>query len=173
MNIRAAQPGDAAGIARVHVDSWRTTYPGILPAEVLASLSYQRRETAWAELLAHREGVNLVAEAPSGQIVGFASGGPNREDHPQFAGELYAIYLLATAQGKGVGRRLTHETMAWLAEHGMHSMLVWVAAANPSRRFYESLGGQFVGSRIAVVAGVEIEEASYGWADTALILKEL
>ncbi len=173
MNIRAAQPGDAAGIARVHVDSWRTTYPGILPAEVLASLSYQRRETAWAELLAHREGVNLVAEPPSGQIVGFASGGPNREDHPQFAGELYAIYLLATAQGQGVGRRLTHETMARLAEHGIHSMLVWVAAANPSRRFYESLGGQYVGSRIAVVAGVEIEEVSYGWADTALILKEL
>lgn len=173
MNIRTAKPGDAAGIARVHVDSWRTTYPGILPAEVLASLSYQRRETAWVELLARQEGVVLVAEDPSGQIVGFASGGPNREDNPQFAGELYAIYLLTTAQGKGLGRRLTRATTAWLAEHGMHSMLVWVAAANPSRRFYESLGGQYVESRIAVVGGVEIEEVSYGWPGTVIILKEL
>ncbi len=173
MNIRAAEPGDAAGIARVHVDSWRTTYAGILPASVLDSLSYQRRETTWVELLAHREGVNLVAEDPAGQIVGFASGGPNREDNPQFAGELYAIYLLSTAQGQGVGRRLTHATIAWLDEHGMHSMLVWVAAANPSRHFYESLGGQYVGSKIASVAGAEIEEVSYGWPDTTLILKEL
>jgi len=173
MNIRAAKPGDAAGIAQVHVDSWRTTYAGILPAAVLASLSYQRRETAWAEILACQEGVNLVAEASSGQIVGFASGGPNREDHPQFAGELYAIYLLSIAQGQGVGRRLTHATMAWLAERGMHSMLVWVAAANPSRHFYESLGGQYVRSKVASVAGTEIEEISYGWPDTTLILKEL
>jgi hypothetical protein len=56
MNIRAAEPGDAAGIARVHVNSWRTTYPSILPAAVLASLSYQRRETAWVEILARQEG---------------------------------------------------------------------------------------------------------------------
>lgn len=173
MNIRAAEPGDAAGIARVHVDSWRTTYPDILPPEVLASLSYHRRETAWVELLSRREGVNLVAEDPAGQIVGFTSGGANREDDPQFAAELYAIYLLSTAQGQGVGRRLTHDTMAWLAEHGMHSMLVWVAAANPSRGFYESLGGQYVRSKMASVGGVEIEEVSYGWPDTALILKEL
>lgn len=173
MNIRTAEPGDAAGIARVHVDSWRTTYSGILPEAVLAALSYQRRETAWAEILSREEGVNLVAEDPSGQVVGFASGGPNRENDPHFAAELYAIYLLSTAQGKGVGRRLTHETMAWLAEQGMHSMLVWVAAANPSRRFYELLGGQYVRSKMATVAGVEIEEVSYGWADTALILKEV
>ncbi len=173
MNIRTAEPGDAAGIARVHVDSWRTTYSEILPEAVLAALSYQRRETAWVEILARQEGVNLIAEASSGQIVGFASGGPNRESDQQFSGELYAIYLLSTAQRKGVGRRLTLETMVWLAKHRMHSMLVWVAAANPARRFYESLGGQYVRSKMASVAGAEIEEVSYGWPDTATILKEL
>ena len=173
MNIRAAEPGDAAGIARVHVDSWRTTYPGILPAAVLKSLSYQRRETAWTEILARQEGVNLVAQAPSGQIVGFASAGPNREDDPRFAGELYAIYLLSSAQGKGLGRLLTQAAVSWLANHRIHSMLVWVAAANPSRRFYESLGGQYLRSKIATVAGIEIEEACYGWPDTTIILEEL
>ena len=42
MHIREATLDDVPGIARVHVDTWRTTYPGIVPAEHLAGLSYER-----------------------------------------------------------------------------------------------------------------------------------
>lgn len=31
MIIRKAKLDDATGIAKVHVDSWRTTYKGIIP----------------------------------------------------------------------------------------------------------------------------------------------
>ena len=31
---------DAAGIARVHVDTWRTAYRGLIPDDVLAGFSY-------------------------------------------------------------------------------------------------------------------------------------
>ena len=41
MRIRAAKPADAGSLARVHVDSWRSTYTGILPDEFLAGLSYR------------------------------------------------------------------------------------------------------------------------------------
>lgn len=34
--IRPARPGDENRIARVHVESWRSTYKGIVPDEVLA-----------------------------------------------------------------------------------------------------------------------------------------
>lgn len=34
--IRLARPGDENEIARVHVESWRSTYKGIVPDEVLA-----------------------------------------------------------------------------------------------------------------------------------------
>jgi hypothetical protein len=44
-----ACPDDAEAIARVHVDSWRTTYQGILPDEVLAGLSVERRRAFWAK----------------------------------------------------------------------------------------------------------------------------
>lgn len=47
MQIRQAQAKDAAGIAKVHVDSWRTTYTNILPAEFLKNLSYDQRTTLW------------------------------------------------------------------------------------------------------------------------------
>jgi hypothetical protein len=34
MSIRPATAADAAVIAKVHADSWRTTYPGIVPDEL-------------------------------------------------------------------------------------------------------------------------------------------
>jgi hypothetical protein len=38
--IRPATPADSSAIARVHIDCWRTTYAGLVPAEYLARLSY-------------------------------------------------------------------------------------------------------------------------------------
>ncbi|WP_259343698.1 hypothetical protein [Oceanobacillus picturae] len=51
MRIRIAKPGDAAGIAKVHVDAWRTTYDGILPQEFLNRLDYGNRTNLWIENL--------------------------------------------------------------------------------------------------------------------------
>ena len=39
ISIRAAVAEDAAPIARVHVESWRSTYAGILPDEILLNVS--------------------------------------------------------------------------------------------------------------------------------------
>ena len=74
LRIREAVPSDAPAIAKVHVDSWRTTYAGIVPDEDLASLSYGQREQAWQNILAHPDayGFTLVAEAAGKGIVRFA-----------------------------------------------------------------------------------------------------
>ena len=44
VTVREAVPADARAIARVHVDSWRTTYRDIVPDSVLSQLSYEERE---------------------------------------------------------------------------------------------------------------------------------
>ena len=64
MPIREACIVDAAAITRIHVDSWRTTYAGIVPDEYLASQSYDRREQIWRTHLAdrHRADFTFVAE---------------------------------------------------------------------------------------------------------------
>jgi hypothetical protein len=93
--VRAARLEDAAGIARVHVDSWRTTYAGIMPEKVLADLAYAQRERlALAQINAAAEGKRVVFVAEDSAItdpsqgapaiVGFASGGPARQDAPGF-----------------------------------------------------------------------------------------
>ena len=146
MNVRAAVPADAHGIARVHVDSWRTTYAGIVPDKVLARLSYSNRERFWHNVLNERDSQNsvFVAESNVGEIAGFVSGGPEREGIEGYDGELYAIYLYADVQGQGTGRQLTVSVANALAKRGFHALLTWVLADNPACGFYEALGGHYV-----------------------------
>lgn len=166
MIIREAHPRDVPGIARVVVDSWRTTYRGSIPDAVLDNLSYEQRARIWARAVDDPAAIVYVAETPAGEIVGAASGAPAPAEYPDYQGELQAIYLLAAYQGQGLGRRLFAAVAQRLAERGLHSLLVWVLADNPARRFYEALGGQPAGERPFVIGGVTLTLVSYGWADT-------
>jgi GNAT superfamily N-acetyltransferase len=174
MIIRQATPEDAAGIARVRVDTWRTTYHGIVPDEFLDNMSYEEGERRLAERLSDLESKihAYVAVDESGQIVGFVSGGPDRDKDPVYKSELYAIYILQSHQGQGIGRRLAVILVKKLLEVGFDSMILWVFADNPARRFYEALGGQLVKTSQFELSGATIEEVAYGWLDIRTLLKE-
>jgi hypothetical protein len=47
MIIRSARVEDAAAIAEVHVETWRTTYAGMLPDNFLLNLSEEKYEARW------------------------------------------------------------------------------------------------------------------------------
>jgi GNAT superfamily N-acetyltransferase len=161
--VRRAVPEDAAGIAKVHVTTWRTAYRGLLSDDFLASLD----ETAYAErwrrtLTAARDRV-YVAENADG-IIGFASGGKERAGEDGYGGELYAIYVLREAQGHGHGRRLVQAVVGGLRELGLTNMIVWVLRDNvPARRFYERLGGTYVREQPITIGSTLLQEVAYGW----------
>lgn len=166
--LRAATPADAQAIARVHVASWRTTYPGMLPGSYLRAMHDDDYTVRWARILTDPAGRNTVFVAEEqGQIVGFASGGREREGDPRYLGELYAIYLLQEAQGRGHGRALVRAVADMLVERGMTSMLIWVLRENTAARgFYEHLGGVYVRERQTDFgAGFTVPEVGYGWDD--------
>ena len=168
--IREARVEDAEGIARVHVDSWRTTYRGLMADEVLDGLSYERREQMWLRILSGDKNFTFVAEDEAGRIVGFIDGGLEREGDAVYKGELYAIYLLEEYQGSGLGRRLPRALVEKLIEAGFSTMLVWVLVTNPARHFYEALGGQLVKMKKDERDGYTLDEAAYGWLDIHAIL---
>ena len=116
IRIRPAESGDVSSIARVHVDTWRTAYRGVLPERFLAELSYADRERMWQRVLGeHQERhIAFVADHPADRVVGFALAAPSQ--HPQFAGEVLAIYVLAGHQGRGIGRRLIEATAGALLD---------------------------------------------------------
>jgi GNAT superfamily N-acetyltransferase len=171
--IREAKPEDALAIARVHVDSWRTSYRGIVPDGFLASLSYEDFEQRWRERLGCARDPRpprYVAESPpSGRIVGFAAGGLRREpaydEYPEYEGELFALYLLREHQREGIGRRLLGSVATGLAQGGSQRMITWVLARSPSRGFYEVVGGVLLGSEEIEIGGARLDEVAYSWAD--------
>lgn len=165
--IRPASIEDAPAIARVHVDTWRTTYIGIVPAEYLANLNLDQCREKWLLHLSHPQDAEqtFVAEEASGNIAAFASGGALRDALEDFDGELYNLYVLKSFQGMGIGRALFGQIAQHLANKGFHTMVLWVLKDNPACRFYERLGGMQVAEKTIEIGGKPLADVAYVWRD--------
>lgn len=166
--VRESRLEDAAAIAHVHIESWRTTYKGIVPDAFLATLSYEQRTETWKQWLSSSNPYIFmyVAIDDLERIVGFVSGGkPQQADESEYNGELYAIYLLKEYQGRGLGHMLVQQLVESMVQAGMDTMFLWVLKDNSARRFYESLGGQLIRTQPITIGGAVLEEVAYGWKD--------
>jgi GNAT superfamily N-acetyltransferase len=169
MIIREAIVADAAPLAKVVIDTWRSTYAGIVPQAFLDSLSYDNITNVWRTRITDTDNIwpgwfIYVAENEVGKLVGFAGGGPSSTPDLPFSGELGFIYLLKEFQGRGTGRQLFATVALRLKQQGHKSMVLWVFTANkPSRAFYESMGGKVAGERIIDRYGGHLSETAYGW----------
>jgi L-amino acid N-acyltransferase YncA len=168
--IRPTRIEDADQIARVQVESWKSTYAGIVPAAYLASLTPQSRIDSWKKQLHAGTTLIFVAEDETG-IFGFVSGGALRDSVPGYDAELYAIYLLQQRQRAGVGRALLQKLAGQLQANGFQSMIVWVLARNPSLGFYTRLGGTQVASKVIEIGGAQLTEVAFGWPNIAELLR--
>lgn len=170
MLIREAKIEDVISIAKVQVDSWRTTYKDIISEKYLAALSYKSREDFWRERLSDGDSFWFVLVAEDDEnIIGFAAGGPERSGDMEFAGELGAIYLLENYQHKGIGSQLFKAVITRLLRIGIKTMMVWVLAENPSKKFYESQGGEQIYEKVITIDETELKEIAYGWKDISLM----
>jgi len=170
-SIRTATPEDAASIARVQVETWNTTYRGIVPDSYLANLSVDQRTLRWREILSSG-GHTAVAEF-DGQVAGFISGGPIRDPIDHYGAELYAIYLLEAFQRKGMGTALLVELACRLSEEGFGNLAVWVFEANPAVRFYAETGAIRIGAKEHEIEGVRLPLVAYGWPSLKRVLADL
>ncbi|WP_448206615.1 N-acetyltransferase family protein [Azospirillum sp. sgz302134] len=164
--IRDARPSDATGIAKVHIASWRSTYPGLVPDVYLVNLSEAAAAMRWYNAVqSHGKGQGALVVEEGGTVVGFATYGRRRLPVEGYEGEFYALYLLDEAKGLGLGRRLMAVMAERLLDAGLKTAVVWCLRDNPSRWFYERLGGVRVADRPIRFAGAELVEIAYGWQD--------
>ncbi len=142
MIIRKAILSDAPQMGKVHVESWKTTYRGIVSDAYLEGMNPQTSAKRFEDDMTggSKSRFFYVAEEEK-EVVGFIVGGAQRKNPEPGTGELYAIYLLKEFQGRGIGRKLFDVCVKNLLEMGFHKMVVYVFAENPYRRFYESTGG--------------------------------
>lgn len=167
MIVREARLEDASGIARVVVDTWLTTYRGLMPDEHLDKLSYEDKELKYRELLQNpsKDKFAFVAENNAGHVIGVVTGGLERLGQTIYEGEIYAIYVLEAYQRKGVGKNLFRITIEWLQGRNINSLLVWVLEGSKFRAFYESLLGQEVDRKKFEYNEFIADLVGYGWAN--------
>nr|MDQ3328753.1 GNAT family N-acetyltransferase [Chloroflexota bacterium] len=126
VQVRRAVIEDAAAIARVKVDTWRTTYRGMVPDGYLDRMSYAAHAEDWSRIIANPGCWVYVAADGASQVVGFVAGGPRWSGPERYAAELYALYVRAEQQGRGVGARLMTALATAFDRAGLSSMLLWV-----------------------------------------------
>ena len=162
ITIREAVLADVAGIARVHVESWRTTYPGIMPQEHLDALSVAERMQTWQERLSSSDssGSTFVAETEHSEVVGFVHGHGERTGDPDYAAEIQNLYLLQVCQGQGIGRRLFVAAVRRLYQNGFPTLMLWTHVRNPARGFYERLGGVAARTTQRVIKGIVYDDVA-------------
>jgi ribosomal protein S18 acetylase RimI-like enzyme len=149
----AAQP-DAAAIAALHAESWRSAYRGILLDEFLDKRVHLERAEVWQQRFTgphDKPMVTLLAEE-DGHLVGFACA--SRDENAVYGSYLDNLHVAPGYTSKGIGRKLLSEIARRLINDGSHSGLyLWVFEQNVrARRFYERTGAQVVGSERRLAA---------------------
>jgi ribosomal protein S18 acetylase RimI-like enzyme len=164
ITIRTARLDDAGPIARLDVETWQATYAGILGTPYLAGLSAGRRELGWTHVIRRApEDVHVAVDA-GGEIVGFGSCGGCRGE-PNFTAEIFTLYVAPDWQNLGVGRQLLLAMFRRLFAKGHRSVVIWVLRENPSRFFYQRLGGKEVRRKLLPFNGMQVPATGYGWPD--------
>src|SRR2546430_4046357 len=166
ITIRSGRPGDARGIARLDVETWRATYAGILAAPFLVGLSMQRRELGWATVIEREPHDVRVAVNQDGHILGFGSCGRCRGE-PEFAGEVFTLYVAPDWQNQGIGRRLLLALFERLVDQGCGSAIIWGVRDNSRRLFFQRLGGGEGERQMFSGGGQKGQTPGQGWRGPA------
>ncbi len=177
MKIREATPADAATVARLHAESWRAAYRGILTDKFLDSEAHPERLALWTERFAeqargtqHPRMFVLIAEENS-KAVGFAS--IFVEDDPTYGSLLDNLHVWPESTRTGIGRQLLSECARRLLADGSHAGLyLWVIDKNRNaQKFYEKAGATYGGThKHDMPDGSPVVTLRCYWPDPASLL---
>jgi GNAT superfamily N-acetyltransferase len=164
MNIREATIDDVPQIAYVNVETWLTTYKGIVPDKFLQERKEKIEETVeWIREKIEEDNIKAVVCEKDNKIAGFATYGRERDGDLACKGEIYAIYVLEGYQKKGLGKEIFKQVVKNLISIGINNILIWALEENKSCSFYEKTGGKIVKRRNIKIGGKELKEVGYGW----------
>ena len=157
MELRLADPDDAAAIREVARASWDVDYPDIVSRETIPdaveewyAVDHLQSELARPD--------SIVALATAGdEVEGFAHATVDGE-----VGYVLRLYVAPDSRGEGVGSDLLAVTIDELAARGVDRVRAMVLAANdPGNAFYRAAGFSRVDSAETVVGGEPHEETVY------------
>ncbi|GAA0471046.1 GNAT family N-acetyltransferase [Alkalibacillus silvisoli] len=166
LKVRRATVIDAEQIARVHDNTWKSTYETIIQEDDLQQVtSFENRKVMWETTLQTLNHHVFVLDSKENGVVGFISGGKARTDHFEFDGEIFDIYISPAYQRKGYGQWLLSYFVNECNQLGYTSLLVWILTDNPYGQFYVRLGARRIEAENITIGTGTYEETAYGWKD--------
>jgi GNAT superfamily N-acetyltransferase len=168
LNVRSARPEDAANLARIYIESWQDTYPGIVSSSLLGAMSFKGHAKRWQNMI-RKGGAVLVAEDARHGVIGLCSLGAARDGGAGFEGEIYTLYVDPAFLGRGTGSALMAGAFAAFKARGLRSCLIWAHAKNNACYFYEAMGGRRVATRTTRLLGELTPEIGFGWTQLATV----
>jgi GNAT superfamily N-acetyltransferase len=148
VSVRAAVPDDAAEIARIQVDTWRTAYRSLLPEAALASVSAEAAEPAWRAAISSppTERHHVLVAVEGSRRVGFVAFGPADDLEPgdpePDTTVIVGPLLVEPRWGRrGHGSRLLAAAVDHARADGMTRAVTWLPEGDePTREFFLSAG---------------------------------
>lgn len=165
MKTRTAITADAPAIARLHAESWRVAYRGMLQDDYLDRTIYAERQALWEERFRSAPDKQYVVVAETaGSLTGFAC--VYGDEDATWGSFLDNLHVAPEQKRQGIGTVLMAEVAAWsLKSWPAAGMYLWVLESNTSgMRFYERLGGTPAGEGVWTPPdGGEYRKLRYAW----------
>jgi len=172
--LREATQHDAAAIARLHADSWRSAYRGMLSDDYLDHRVYSERDALWKQRFSESTEnpfFAILAQVES-DLAGFACVFPNND--PIYGAFLDNLHVVPQRTGQGIGMRLLAAVAERLVtDEKRGGLYLWVIAKNSrARQFYSKAGAQEVERVVLPMPdGSHQDEMRCYWPDPARLLK--
>lgn len=161
ITIRRSALADAAALADLHRDAWRSAYRGLIPGITLERMIARRGPAFWRE--APARGGTLLLEF-GGKPAGYAVIGPNRVRQIGAEGEIYELYLGPEYQGAGLGRRLFDAAREELRRAARRGLVVRALEMNENAcGFYAAMGGRRFGRGFERLGNSKLATVVYHW----------
>lgn len=160
---------DSERIAFINISTWRTTYRGIFPDEILDGMKEEKYIEKWNRIIflqqENDDATTFVCEV-DGHLVGYGCG--MKLGNEKYDSELTALYILKEFQRQHIGKELVQRIVHFLKDRGAQSMIIWMAKGNPAEHFYSKLGGKPLEHRIDEMAGSEYEDIGFVYDDLSV-----
>jgi len=165
--IRLGVPDDAAAIAALHAESWRSAYRGLIPDDDLGDGLDDERLQFWCGRFASPDPDRRIVLAAMADdvLAGFAC--VLADAAPEYGPLLDNLHVKPGWRGRGLGAQLLQKSRDWSrAIAPRQPMHLWVLAGNTvARRFYRNQGGVEEEKRVEHRGGMEIVSLRCMWRD--------
>ena len=164
--IKDAIVSDAKQLAKIKVDTWKTTYKGIIPDKFLNELSYEKEEERFKKFLKNpgsNKFIIVYENEKTSEIISYMwFGVPKEDEDNNYDQEIYALYVLKDYQKGGIGREMINFAIERLKKTGNTSLILWTLKKNlNARSFYQKIGFRLTKEKIKNIGGRDIDECGY------------